>query len=122
MEIFQEWLRNNGYRFEVQPFGISFKHQGGHFIISDNSGDELYLQILMPGVYTLNDSSEKLHALEACNELTKSVKCLKAFFADEDTIWLSTEMYVDHTPELDDFMDRLLHILNQGRMKLNELL
>ncbi len=122
MEIFQEWLRNNGYRFEVQPFGISFKHQGGHFIISDNSGDELYLQILMPGVYTLNDSSEKLHALEACNELTKSVKCLKAFFADEDTIWLSTEMYVDHTPELDDFMDRLLHILNQGRMKLKELL
>lgn len=122
MEIFQEWLRNNGYRFEVQPFGISFKHQGGHFIISDNSGDELYLQILMPGVYTLNDSSEKLYALEACNELTKSVKCLKAFFADEDTIWLSTEMYVDHTPELDDFMDRLLHILNQGRMKLKELL
>ena len=122
MEIFQEWLRNNGYRFEVQPFGISFKHQGGHFIISDNSGDELYLQIVMPAVYQLNDSSEKLHALEACNELTKSVKCLKAFFADEDTIWLSTEMYVDHTPELDDFMDRLLHILNQGRMKLKELL
>ena len=122
MEIFQEWLRNNGYRFEVKPFGIYFKHQGGHFIISDNSGDELYLQIVMPAVYTLNDSSQNQHALEACNELTKSKKCLKAFFADEDTIWLSTEIFVDHTPELDDFMERLLDILHQGRMELKELL
>lgn len=122
MEIFQEWLRNNGYRFEVQPFGISFKHQGGNFIISDNSGDELYLQIVMPAVYTLNESSEKQHALEACNELTKSRKCLKAFFVDEDTIWLSTEIFVDRTPELDDFMERLLDILHQGRMQLKELL
>jgi hypothetical protein len=122
MEIFQEWLRNNGYHFEVQPFGIDFKYQGGHFIIFDNSGDELYLHIVMPAVYKLNDSSEKLHVLEACNELTKSVKCLKAFFADEDTIWLSTEIFIDRTPELDDFMERLLDILHQGRMKLKELL
>lgn len=122
MEIFQEWLRNNGYRFDVQPFGISFKHQGGHFIISDNSGDELYLQILMPAVYKLNDPSKKQRALGACNELTKSRKCLKAFFADEDTIWLSTEIFVDRTPELDDFMERLLGILHQGRVQLKELL
>lgn len=122
MKIFQEWLRNNGYRFEVKPFGIAFKDQGRHFIISDNSGDELYLQIIMPAVYKLNDSSEKQHALDACNELTKSIKCLKAFFADEDTIWLSTEVFIDRTPELDDFMERLLHILHQGRMKLADLL
>lgn len=122
MEIFQEWLRNNGYRFEVKPFGIYFKHQGRHFIISDNSRDELYLQIIMPAVYKLNDSSEKQQALDACNELNSSIKCLKAYIVDEDTIWLSTEMYVDHTPELDDFMDRLLDILHQGRMKLKELL
>lgn len=122
MEIFQEWLRNNGYRFEVEPFGLAFKHQGGHFIISDNSDDELYLQILMPGVYTLSDSSKKQHALEACNELTKSKKCLKAFFIDEDTIWLSTEIFIDRTPELDDFMERLLDILHQGRMELRGLL
>lgn len=122
MEIFQEWLRNNGCPFEVKRFGISFKHQGGHFIISDNSRDELYLQIIMPAVYKLNDSSEKQQALDACNELNSSIKCLKAYIVDEDTIWLSTEMYVDHTPELDDFMDRLLDILHQGRMKLKELL
>ena len=122
MEIFQEWLRNNGCPFEVKRFGIAFKHQGRHFIISDNSRDELYLQIIMPAVYKLNDSSEKQQVLDTCNELNSSIKCLKAYIVDEDTIWLSTEMYVDHTPELDDFMDRLLDILHQGRMKLKELL
>lgn len=76
----------------------------------------------MPAVYKLNDSSKKQHALEACNEQTKSVKCLKAFFADEDTIWLSTEIYIDRTPELDDFMERLLLIFHKGWMKLTELL
>lgn len=80
MEIFKEWLQNNGYRFSVEPFGITFKHQGGNFIIGNNTGDNSYLQILMPGVYTLNNPSEKQHGLEVCNELNKEIKCIKAFF------------------------------------------
>ena len=118
MEIFKEWLRNNGYLFSVEPFGIAFKHQGGNFIIGNNSGDNLYLQILMPGIYTLNDLSEKQHVLEVCNELNREIKCLKAFFFDENNIWLATEMFIDHTPELDDFMERLLGILHAGRLKM----
>lgn len=118
MEIFKEWLRNNGYRFTVEPFGIAFKYQGGYFLIADNSGDNRYLQILMPGVYSLSNSSEKLHALNVCNKLNQEIKCLKAFFFDENNIWLSTEMFIDSTPELDDFMERLLTILHTGRLKL----
>ena len=122
MEIFQEWLRNNGYRFEVNQVGIVFKHQGDVLIIEDNSSDELYLRIIMPAVYRLNDFDEKQNAFDACNELTSSIKCLKAFVVDGDSIWLSTEIFIDHTPELDDFMERLLGILQKGRMKLKKML
>lgn len=118
MEIFKEWLQNNGYRFSVELFGITFKHQGGNFIIGNNTGDNSYLQILMPGVYTLNNPSEKQHGLEVCNELNKEIKCIKAFFFDDETIWLATEMFIDHTPELDDFMERLFGILHTGQLKL----
>lgn len=122
MEIFQEWLRNNGYRFEVNQVGITFKHQGDTFIIADNSGDEQFLQIIMPMVCRLNDFDEKQNAFDACNKLTSSIKCLKAFVIDGDSVWLSTEIFIDHTPELDDFMERLLDILQEGRMKLKKML
>ena len=59
MEVYKKWLRENGYQFTVEPFGIGFKHQGGHFIISDNKGDELFLQILMPNIYSTNDAAER---------------------------------------------------------------
>ncbi|AEW20162.1 hypothetical protein BFO_1969 [Tannerella forsythia 92A2] len=56
--------------------------------------------------------------MEVCNELNREIKCLKAFFFDENNIWLATEMFIDHTPELDDFMERLLGILHAGRLKM----
>lgn len=69
MEIFKEWLQNNGYRFSVEPFGITFKHQGGNFIIGNNTGDNSYLQILMPGVYTLNSHPLKtIFQHKACTD------------------------------------------------------
>lgn len=115
MEVYKKWLRENGYQFDVKPFGITFRHQGGNFIISDNEGDKLYLQIIMPGIYSVSNPSEREHVYRVCNELTKEIKCLKAFFVDDNDVWLSTEMYIDHTPELDDFMETLLRILHDGR-------
>jgi hypothetical protein len=115
MEVYKKWLRENGYKFDVLPFGIGFKHQGANLIIPDNEEDELFLQIIMPGIYSANNASERERAYKVCNELTREVKCLKAFLADENLVWLSTEIFIDNTPELDDFMDRLLDILHQGR-------
>lgn len=118
MEIVKEWLRVNGYKFDIQPFGIAFKYQGGHFIIEDNSDNDRYLQILMPCVYTLEDPSEKEKALQVCSEVNRKIKCLKAYFADEDSIWLSIEMFTNQTPDLDFFMERLLDILHTGRLTI----
>jgi hypothetical protein len=118
MEVVKKWLRANGYKFEVQPFGIAFKYQGGHFIIGDNSDDEDYLQILMPFVYTLEDPSEKEKALQVCNEMNRNFKCLKVYFADEDSIWLAIEMFTYQTTDFDSLMERLLDILHAGRMEI----
>jgi hypothetical protein len=115
MEIYKEWLRDNGYKFSVEPFGLVFKHQGGIFILSDNKGDELFLQITMPNIYHTDDPAEREHVHAICNEITREVKCLKAFFSDENNVWLSTEILIDHTPELDDFMERLFGILHEGQ-------
>lgn len=118
MEIIKQWLKANGYKFEVESFGIAFKHQGGNFLIEDNSDDKQYLQIIMPYVHQLEKSSEKEKALEVCNEVNRKYKCLKAYLVEEDSIWLSVEMFMDQTPDLDDFMERLLHILHAGRLEI----
>ena len=47
MEVYKKWLRENGYQFDVKPFGITFRHQGGNFIISDNEGVFILLAILL---------------------------------------------------------------------------
>jgi hypothetical protein len=117
MEIYKEWLRENGYKFSVEPVGIVFRHQGKTFFLEDNEGDELFLRILMPNIYSTDDPAEREHAHTICNDITREVKCLKAFFVDESRVWLATEILIDHTPELDDFMERLLEILHEGQYR-----
>ncbi|MDY6412182.1 MAG: hypothetical protein SPL28_04190 [Bacteroidales bacterium] len=116
MKVYKEWLQSNGIRFQEEVFGIVFKYQGANFIISDNSSDPLYFQLIMPGIYDVQPG-EKNKVLEVLNGLTRDIKCLKGVIQDGGSVWLMTEIFIDTTPEIDDFMDRLINILHSGRMQ-----
>ena len=70
----------------------------------------------------MGDSFSKQKALKVANSLNRDIKALKVIINDDDSVWLTVEQFLDETPDVDDFMDRLLGILLQGRMKFNMLM
>ena len=111
-ELVKDWLLNEGYKFEVDEDGdIRFKYQGKAFYCTGDSNDEQFFRIIMPGIYQLEDNRVKV--LEAINTVCREMKVLKAFLVD-DKLWLSIEMFVDSSPEVDDFIERCLNILTAG--------
>lgn len=117
MDIYKEWLSDNGVKFEEKDYGLSFKYQGGYFILSDNKNDKQFLNLVMPGIFEFADRPEidRVKVLEALNRINASKKVVKAI-CDETDCWLSCEMFIDGTPDIEDFMERLLDILHQSRL------
>ena len=52
----------------------------------------------------------RVKVLEVCNMITRDLKVVKAYLV-KDRLWLSIEMFIDSTPEIDDFFDRCCQIL-----------
>lgn len=121
MQIYKNWLRSHNVQFQETPIGLIFRYQGGAFIISDNSNDEQYFQLIMPNIYEVS-SFQKAQAMQVINKLNMEIKCLKATMQDDGHIWLCTEIFVDSTPEIDEFMDRLFSILFAARIKFDNLM
>lgn len=120
MQIYKNWLRRNGIHFQEEPFGISFQYQGGNFIITENSGDKDYFQLIMPGIMSVNGN--KIKVLESANTINQELKVVKCIIAGGDSVWLLTEILLDQTPEIDSIMPRLLGMLHSARMRFQLLM
>ena len=116
MNIYKSWLKQHGIPFKELPFGLHFQYQGGSFLVADNSGDSQFFQLIMPNIYQ-GEVSERNHMLEMCNKINEDKKVVKAHITDDNRVWLSTEILIDNTPDVDDFFDRLLQMLHQSRME-----
>lgn len=67
----------------------------------------------MPGIY--NTENNRGLVLESMNEINTKKKAVKAVLM-EDSVWLNIEMFIDSTPDLEDFFLRLLDILHASRI------
>lgn len=69
----------------------------------------------MPGIYQID--GDRMKVLEAINTICRNIKAIKAFLV-EDHLWLAIEMFIDSTPDIDDFIERCLDILMAGRQHI----
>ena len=83
------------------------------FCCKDN--EDRFLRIIMPSIYDVDGDREKV--LEAINTISRDIKAIKAFLV-EDSLWLSIEMYIDSTPDIEDFIERCLDIMIAGRNRI----
>ena len=60
-----------------------------------------------------------MKVLEAINAVARDLKVIKAFLV-EDRLWLTVELFIDSTPELEDFFPRCMGLLKAGREKIAE--
>lgn len=114
MQIYKNWLRSNGVKFEELPFGLGFQYQGSAFILWNNTEDRQYLALSMPTIYAIEGNEYKV--LKVINKMNCDIKAVKAVIRD-NAVWLNIEMFIDNTPDIEDFMGRILGILLQCRMR-----
>lgn len=69
----------------------------------------------MPGIYKVD--GDRTRVLEAISTISRDIKAIKAFLV-EDHLWLAIEMFIDSTPDIDDFIERCLDIMIAGRQRI----
>lgn len=117
-ELVKEFLSNEGYRFDVDGDGdIHFKYEGVNLYFTVDKDDQNYFRLIMPNIYQLEGNRVKV--LEAINTVARDLKVIKAFLV-EDRLWLTVELFIDSTPELEDFFPRCMGLLKAGRDKIAE--
>lgn len=117
-ELVKQFLSNEGYKFDVDSDGdIHFKYEGINLYFTVDNNDQKYFRLIMPNIYQLEDNRTKV--LEAINTVARDLKVIKAFLI-EDRLWLAVELFIDSTPELEDFFPRCMGLLKAGREKIAE--
>lgn len=112
-ELVKNWLAAEGFKCTIDADGdAQFKYQGLWMLATMDSDDPLYLKILLPRIYEIDNDREKV--MEILNGMNTRIKCMKGFIA-ENSVHLCIEMYVDSSPEVEDFLERCLEILVLSR-------
>lgn len=115
-ELVKEYLSSEGYRYDIDGDGdIHFKYEGIDLFFTVDKNDQFFFRLIMPSIYTLEGNRTKV--LEAINTVTRDLKVIKAFLV-EDHLWLAVEMFIDSSPELEDFFPRCMGLLKAGREKI----
>lgn len=115
-DLVKNWLSSEGFKYDIDGDGdIHFKYQTHNYFFTVDDNDKLFFRIIMPNIYTVEGNRSRV--LEAINTVSRDIKVIKAFLV-EDHLWLAIEMFIDSTPELEDFFERCLNILEAGREKI----
>lgn len=116
VELVKEYLASEGYRYDIDSDGdIHFKFEGVHMYFRPDENDQLYFRLYLPAIYQLENNRAKV--LEACNTVTRDMKVAKAFLV-EDYLYLSVELFLDTTPEFEDFFPRCMDLLKEARARV----
>lgn len=115
-DLVENWLKEQGFKNERDDDGdLRFKYQGVNLFCCKDDNDQQFLRIIMPGIYQIDGDRTKV--LEAINTICCDLKAIKAFIV-QDHLWLAIEMFIDSTPDIDDFIERCLNILIAGRQRI----
>lgn len=112
-ELVKQYLASEGFRYDVDGDGdIHFRFEGLNLYFTVDKDDQSFFRLIMPNIYELEGNRMKV--LEAINATNRDLKVLKAFLVD-DHLWLAVEMFIDSSPDLDDFFTHCMELLKVGR-------
>ena len=115
-DLVKDWLSSEGYKCEIDEDGdLKFKYQGATLWVMADAKDPLFLRVSMPYIYEVDGDREKV--VNALNVVNADMKVAKGFVLDNGAVWVAVEMYIDASPELEDFFERCLNILIAAREK-----
>ena len=113
VDLVKNWLSTEGYKYDVDSDGdVHFKYEGVNLYFTVDDKDQSFFRIIMPAIYKVD--GDRTRVLEAASTVSRDLKVLKAFLVDE-YLWLTIEMFLDTSPEIEDFFPRCLSLMKAGR-------
>lgn len=112
-----EFLKQQGFCPEVDSDdgNILFKYQMKNFLFINNDEDELFFQLILPGIFNITEENREL-VLDAINKVNVSVKVIKCCIIN-DEVWIFFENLLDSSPEVSDIIPRALNILQGAQLE-----
>lgn len=109
-----EFLKSQGLMPETLENGDTvFKYQMLTFIYFSSKNDTEFIHMALPGIHDFTDDTRSA-VLEVINKLNFQLKVAKLIATDDD-VWVSAEGMIDSTPNLEDFVPRMLDLLTRTR-------
>lgn len=113
------YLKMSGY--SVSDFGniLNFRANNINYLIEYDANDpSFYRLIAIFGIDNFKHLSE-YQILKKLNAINAKRKVVKASL-NEDGIYLTAEILLDSSPEVEDFLGRLIHLISVTALELIE--
>ncbi|MCQ2974639.1 MAG: hypothetical protein MJ211_07485 [Bacteroidales bacterium] len=116
--LMYDYLIDCNIQPEVKNGSLIFDYEGEVFLYLNNDEDDSYFEIDLPNLYEVN-SFEINKALKIINEINSGFKLVKLIESDGH-IHATAQILIDSSPELDDLVPRLVHMLIGAKNEFNK--
>ena len=115
VQLYVDFLTEEGYKpTVVQAIGIlHFKKEGMTYFIDV---DPQYFRIVLPSIWKIEDETERLQALTACEFANSRIKVAKMYTV-KDYVWVSAELFVNKPEDFKPLFNRCMSAIESGRSR-----
>lgn len=125
VQLYVDFLTEEGYKPTVDSDGdVRFKKEGMTYFISVHSNDPQYFRIVLPSIYKIEDETERLQVLTACDFVNSLTKVAQMFTVKEN-VWVAAELFVNKPEDFKPLFNRCISAIQTGMLsyvtKMSEL-
>lgn len=120
-EMMMEYLRQEGFCPQENPYGLNFKCEGKNFVFFFDENDEQYFRLMMPNIFEVTEENRDL-VMKALNDTNSTMKVVKAYTPIPQAVWIGFEVLIDSTPVLGDLVPRGISMLRGAQETFYEAL
>ena len=122
VEKIRAYLSEEGYAPRVDEDGdLIFKFEESTYMILFDEQDEQFYRIIYPNFWSIDNDSERIKAVKACEAVTGKIKVAKVFTV-KNNIWASVELFMGSPEQLILVFKRSLNALRTSVQNFREVM
>ena len=116
-KMFVSYLETEGYDevFIDADGDVQFEVDGYNYYVEVNEGDPEFARVVLFGFWSIDSMAEHMKALQACHDITKDYKVIKAYITDGDNVYIASEMFVSRPEDFRKHLPRSLSIISDAK-------
>ncbi|KOO23014.1 secreted protein [Chrysochromulina tobinii] len=115
VKLYVDFLTEEGYKPTVDSDGdVMFKKEGLLYYIFPERNDPQHFRIVLPNIWKIEDETERLQVLTACDFANSKTKVVKIFTTVKKNVWVSAELFVNKPEDFKPLFDRCISAIQTG--------